>query len=92
MLAEHNQRLALVAQAAQSMYGRNERRRHLIEPPFHVESHRDQTLQAADWIAGLVGRQGAVYAEPAVWPENELFRRYFELRIIRVSRRSGIRR
>ena len=92
ILDEHNQRPALVAQAAQSMYARTERRRHLIEPPFHVESHRYQTLQAADWIAGLVGRLGAVWAEPAVWPENEVFRRYFEHRINRVSRRSGIRR
>ena len=89
ILDEHNQRPALVAQ---SMYGHNERRRQLIEPPFHVESHRYQTLQAADWIAGLVGRLGALWAEPAVWPENEIFRRYFEHRINRVTRRSGIRR
>ena len=91
ILDEHSQRPALVAKAAQSMYARTERRRHLIEPPFHVESHLYQTLQAADWIAGLVGRLGAVWAEPAVWPENEVFRRYFEHRINRVSRRSGIR-
>ena len=92
ILDEHNQRPALIALAAQSMYGRDERRRHLIEPPFHVESHRYQTLQAADWIAGLVGPLGAVRAEPAAWPENEIFRRFFEHRINRVSRRSGIRR
>ena len=91
ILDEHSQRPALVAQAAQSMYARTERRRHLIEPPFHVESHLYQTLQAADWIAGLVGRLGAIWAEPAVWPENEVFRRYFEHRINRVSHRSGIR-
>ena len=92
ILDEHNQRPALVARAAQSMYGRNERRNHLIEPPFHVESHRYQTLQAADWIAGLIGRLGAVWIEPSVWPENEIFRRYFERRINRISRRSGVRR
>ena len=92
ILDEHNQRPALIARAAQTMYRPKERRRRLIEPPFHVESHRYQTLQAADWIAGLVGRLGAVWAEPAAWPENEIFRRYFEHRINRVSRRSGIRR
>ena len=92
ILDEHNQRPALIACAAQSMYRPNETRRRLIEPPFHVESHRYQTLQAADWIAGLVGRLGAVWAEPAAWPENEIFRRYFERRTNRVSRRSGIRR
>lgn len=91
ILDEHNQRPALIARAAQSMYGRNERRIHLIEPPFHVESHRYQTLQAADWIAGLIGRLGAVWTEADAWSENEIFCRYFEQRIKRVSRRSGIR-
>ena len=92
ILDGHNQRPALITGAAQSMYRPNETRRRLIEPPFHVESHRYQTLQAADWIAGLVGRLGAVWAEPAAWPENDVFRRYFEHRINRASRRSGIRR
>ncbi len=91
ILDEHEQRSALLTEAAKSMYGRTERRRRLIEPPFHLESHRYQTIQAADWIAGLVGRLGAVWADPAAWPENEAFRRYFEGRLNRVSRRSGIR-
>ena len=91
-LDEHDQRSALITEAARSMYGKNERRRHLIEPPFHLESHRYQTLQAADWIAGLVGRLGAIWAEPVAYPENEVFRRYFEHRVNHVSRRSGIRR
>ena len=91
ILDEHDQRSALITAAGQSMYG-NEPRRHLIEPPFHVESHRYQTLQAADWIAGLVGRLGAIWTDPTAYPENEVFRRYFEHRINRVSRRSGIRR
>ena len=91
ILDEHDQRQALITQAAQSMYAKTERRRNLIEPPFHLESHRYQTLQAADWIAGLVGRLGAIWAEPAVYPENEMFRRYFEHRLNRVSRRSGVR-
>ena len=55
ILDEHEQRAALLTEAAKSMYGRHQRRRHLIEPPFHLESHRYQTIQAADWIAGLVG-------------------------------------
>lgn len=91
ILDEHEQRSALVTAAGQSMYGKVEPRRHLIEPPFHVESHRYQTLQAADWIAGLMGRLGAIWADPAAYPENEVFRRYFEHRVNRVSRRSGIR-
>ena len=92
ILDEHDQRSALITEAGRSMYGRNERRRHLIEPPFHVESHRYQTIQVADWIAGLVGRLGAIWADPVAYPENEVFRRYFEHRVNHVSRRSGIRR
>ena len=73
------------------MYGKTERRRHLIEIPFQVESRRYQTLQAADWIAGLVGRLGAIWAEPVTYAENDVFRRYFEQRLNRICRRSGIR-
>lgn len=73
------------------MYGTDEPRRHLIEPPFHLESHRYQTVQAADWIAGLVGRLGAIWKDPSSYPENDVFRRYFEHRLNHVSRRSGIR-
>ena len=91
MLDEHDQRSALITAAARSMYAKKDRRRCLIEPPFHLESHRYQTLQAADWIAGLVGRLGAAWADPAAYPENEVFRRYFEHRLSRVSRRSGVR-
>ena len=74
------------------MYGRGEMRRRLIEPPFHLESHRYQTVQAADWIAALVGRLGAFRTEPDVWPENEVLRRYFEYRLVAAQVRSGIRR
>ena len=89
-LDEHVLSSALLTKAAQSMYGIRSYRR-LIEQPFHLESHRYQTIQAADWIAGLVGRIGAIWAEPEAYPENEVFRRYFEHRLNQVSRRSGIR-
>lgn len=93
ILDEHILRPALLTAASRSMYARKEhRRRHLIEPPFHLESHRYQTLQAADWIAGLVGRLGAIWADPLAYPENQVFRDYFEERLCQVSRRSGIRR
>ena len=92
ILDEHDQRSELITEAARSMYAREEPRRHLIEPPFHLESHRYQTLQAADWIAGLVGRLGAIWTDPAAYTENQVFRRYFEHRLNKVSRRSGVRR
>ena len=91
ILDEHQQRANLITRAAQSMYGQTEQRRHLIEMPFHLESHRYQTIQAADWIAGLVGRLGAIWADPAAYTENDVFRKYFEQRLKRIRRRSGIR-
>ena len=91
-LDEHDQRSALITEAARSMYGANERRQHLIEPPFHLESHRYQTVQAADWIAGLVGRLAAIWTDPTAYPENEVFIRHFGDRLRRISRRSGIRK
>ena len=90
-LDEHQQRAALLTAAAQDMYGGDEPRRQLIEPPLQLESHRYQTIQAADWIAGLVGRLGAIWTEPDAWPENVVFRRYFESRLTSVQVRSGVR-
>lgn len=58
--------------------------RALIEPPLQAESHLFQTLQCADWICGLVGRLQAHSAEPADYPEWEVFDRYFAQRIARV--------
>jgi len=90
-LDQHALRPTLITHAARAMFGGQSPRRRLIEPPIHLESHRYQTIQAADWIAGLVGRLGAVWADPVSYPENEIFRRYFERRLNGVSRRSGIK-
>lgn len=89
-LDEHDQRSALITQAAIAMYG-SDRRRCLIEPPFQIESHRYQTMQAADWIAGLVGRLGAAWKAPGEYPENAIFKTYFAARLNSCAVRSGIR-
>lgn len=91
ILDEHAQRDELITEAAIAMYNPAEPRRHLIEPPFQVESHRYQTMQAADWIAGLVGRVGAFWKAPTEFPENKVFMDYFEGRLNQRSKRSGIR-
>ena len=72
------------------MYGGEAPKYRLIEPPFHLESHRYQTLQAADWIAALVGHLAAYWADPTAYPDNEVFCQ-FEKRLKQVSRRSGVR-
>ena len=91
-LDEFSGREELLTQVSRDMYGAEEPRRALIEPPFHLESHGYQTVQAADWIAALVGRLGAYWTEPTVWPENEVFERYYAARLRAVRVRSGIRR
>ena len=89
-LDEHPRRAELLTVVARDMYAGGDPRRQLVEPPFHLESHRYQTVQAADWIAALVGRLGAYWKEPDQWAENAAFRR-FEQRLIDVQVRSGIR-
>lgn len=90
-LDEHDQRDQLLTTASMHMYGGDTPMRRLIEPPFQIESHRYQTMQTADWLAGLVGRLGAIWAEPAQYAENEVFRTYFEARLNAASVRSGVR-
>lgn len=91
-LDEHDQRSALITAASISMYGGEEPRKCLIEPPFHLESHRFQTIQAADWVAGLVGRLQAYDMSPEQYAENEIFSKYFGERIKAVSKRSSVRK
>ncbi|MCG7625947.1 DUF3800 domain-containing protein [Epibacterium sp. Ofav1-8] len=90
-LDEHDQHDQLLTTASMQMYGGETPMRHLIEPPFQIQSHRYQTMQTADWLAGLVGRLGAIWAEPDQYPENEVFRTYFEARVNAASVRSGVR-
>lgn len=91
VLDEHDQREALITAASQAMFNPAAPRRCLIEPPFQVESHRYQTLQAADWLAGLVGRIGACWAEPDQYKDWTPIRTYFEARVNQAAIRSGIR-
>ncbi len=88
---EHDQREALVTEASPNMLAGPEPRRCLIEPPFQLESHRYQTQQAADWVASLIGRLGAYWVDPGGFPGNAVFQTYFQDRLRRANRRSGIR-
>lgn len=73
------------------MYGDVDQCKRLIEQPFLLESHRYQNLQAADWIARLVGRLGALWVTPNEFPENNVFASYFEYQLKQIARKSGIR-
>lgn len=91
VMDEHEQRSELVNEAARVMFNPDSPRDRIIEPPFQAESHRYQTLQAADWIAGLVGRISAVEAEPAQFQEFQVHRKYFHSRLLQASMRSSVR-
>ena len=91
IMDEHQERSDLVTTASISMFGVNERRLSLLEPPFQVESHRYQTVQCADWIAGIVGRLGALWHDEDNYAENIVIQRYFQRRLNEISIFSGIR-
>ena len=90
LMDEHSNRSRLLTQAAQSMYGQPDQCKRLIEQPFQLESERYQNLQAADWIAGLVGRLGALREHPKEYQDNDVFEKYFAHQLNQVTRKSDI--
>lgn len=88
---EHAERKNLLVAVTRAMYNRKMPIDRMIEPPFQVESQNYQTLQAADWVAGIIGRIAANRAMPDEYDDWLLFRNYFESRINKISVRSGIR-
>jgi hypothetical protein len=91
VMDQHQERESLLTGASRAMFGKENPKRRLMEPPFQVESHRYQTVQAADWICGLIGRLGPYWVLPQEFPENLVAEQYFGPRIRQVSIGSGIR-
>ena len=91
VMDEHQERDSLLTEASRAMFSRNDPKRRLIEPPFQVESHRFQTVQAADWICGLIGRLAPFWVLPQEFPDSSIVETYFGPRIRQASVRSGIR-
>ena len=69
ILDQHADRMKLIESSAKTMFDNQKPARCLIEPPFQVESHMYQTIQAADWIATLVGRLQAYAIEPTQYSD-----------------------
>lgn len=76
ILDQHASRIKLLEAASKTMFGSSPAR-FLLEPPFEVESHLYQTVQAADWIATLIGRIEAHRARPAEYADWEWAERLF---------------
>jgi hypothetical protein len=85
IMDEHQDRDALLDQAARMMYHDAERLQHLLEPPYEVESHRYLTVQCADWICGLIGRFGAYRAAPDDFAEFEWAEARFAPRVDKLA-------
>lgn len=93
ILDEHQNRAHLLEAALKTMHGGDwQTLSHLIQPPFQVESHLYQTLQAADWIASIVGPLWAHRTRPTEFAAQEWAEKYFGARIEQASRYSSLRR
>ena len=90
LMDEHSKRAGLLTRAATSMYGAPDQRKRLIEQPSQLESERYQTLQAADWIAALVGRLGAFWAIPQEYRDYAVFRRFFLDELKKVTNKRSV--
>lgn len=86
---EHSSRKELLECAAKTMYGSRPTRK-LVSPPFEVESYLNQNMQAADWIAAIVGRLGSYQILPDQFSDHEIAHRLFNDRIHAVATHSTI--
>ena len=91
VLDQHDARRELLDCASKTMYGREPARR-LLSPPFEVESHLNQPIQAADWIAAIVGRLWAFEVQSGQYADHEKFHRYYWQRIHQHAIYSSLRK
>jgi hypothetical protein len=90
ILDQHSDRLKLLESASKTMFSPQNPARCLIEPPFQVESHLYQTIQAADWIGTLVGRLLAHMVEPQQFADWQWAETYFGQRLRQLSTNSTL--
>lgn len=73
---QHSARKELLECAAKTMYGVKPCK-NLASPPFEVESYINQNIQAADWIATLIGRILAYRLLPDQYADHEVIENIF---------------
>jgi hypothetical protein len=86
---EHSARKALMVTASKTMFG-HKPARHLLCPPFEVKSYINQNIQAADWIAAIVGRLWAHEILPDQYADHKKFKTYFWQRLHQVITHSTV--
>ncbi|WP_267356485.1 MULTISPECIES: DUF3800 domain-containing protein [unclassified Methylobacterium] len=89
VMDQSSSRSELLECAQKTMFGAQPCRQ-LVSPPFEVESHLDQSMQAADWIATLVGRVWAWRLDPEGFAEYSDYDRYFSDRLQRAASFSSV--
>jgi len=80
VLDEHSARRNLLETAAKTMFG-SEPARRMISPPFEVESYLNQNIQAADWIATIIGRLWNYRLDQNGFENYAAYEKYFWQRI-----------
>lgn len=91
VIDQHSARKDLLECAAKTMYGQNPTRR-LLCPPFEVESYLNQSMQAADWIAAIIGRIWAYELQPTEFADHQKTRSYFWSRVHSLATHSTVDR
>jgi hypothetical protein len=86
---EHSARKQLLITASKTMYGQSPAR-HMLSPPFEVESYINQNIQAADWIAAIVGRLWSYQTLPGDYSDHEKIHKYFWHRLHTVATYSTV--
>jgi len=81
---EHSARKQLLVTSLQTMYDQKEPVTRMLSPPFEVESYINQNIQAADWIAAIVGRLWAHKLRPDEFDDHTDFKKYFWDRLHKV--------
>ncbi|MGC2392217.1 MAG: DUF3800 domain-containing protein [Methylovirgula sp.] len=86
---EHSTRRQLLITASKTMYG-SDPARHMLSPPFEVESYINQNIQAADWLAAIIGRLWAYELRPQEYANHLNFKKYFWDRLHQVATHSTV--
>ena len=87
---EHSARKQLLITSLKTMYDHENPARRMLSPPFEVESYINQNIQAADWIAAIVGRLWAHRIRPSEYDDHKDFEKYFWQRLHQVTTHSTV--
>lgn len=90
VMDENSVRKQLLVTSLQRMYDSDDPAIHMLSPPFEAESYVNQNIQAADWIAAIVGRLWAHEILPAQYSDHADFKNYFWTRLHQVSSHSTV--